>query len=158
MLKRNLKKYKLLYRGVLEISYDNSNGKKGYKLLENKKRSQINIVKINTFHQHMQNKKKGYYDSWLISSEKNCDLRSYEDRNKVLSTMYTETKIYCESEETIYDMFKNIVNNILFKNKNEVFHNIVRTREYMIAACKLSNEVRDYIDDMTDNYNNYNNL
>lgn len=153
MLKYKLKKYKLLYKGVLEIvPYIDGNNNRIYKLVEKQRHSKIIIININKFYKYINKRTNEDYEMWFETTDKYCDLKDEADRLKMTSPIYSETNIYCESDETLYDIMRNRIKLLLFNNKEEIFYNIRKTHEYYEAVKHLSYDVKSYIDEINEKY------
>ena len=154
MLKTKLKKYKFLYRGYLIINANHNNDNCKYAI--KKHRSVVIIVDINSFHKHINNRKYDSYELWTDSPDKYCNLALPSERKRMIFPAYSETKIYCESDENLYDVIKRTNIPTFVRRKEAVFNDIMKSYEGKQTMINLRKQIDCYVDEINIAYDELN--
>ena len=154
MLKRNLKKYKLMYRANLVANKEIINNCVFKTLTVYSK--YVTIANVEKF-EDMLYMSENSPELWDNNYLQYCNLEKEEERKRMATPTFNVNKAYLFSDDTVYDMVTHEKIHTLFKNSGQVFSQIKDFYQFEFESAQLKKIAENYIDDVIEIYEKNNN-
>ena len=156
MLKSKLKKYKLMYRANLIENAQLVNNKIHKTLTIDNRRNNVMIANIEKF-EDMLYKSENSNAIWDNNYLQYCDLGNIDERKRMISPMFKESKTYLISDNTIFDFVVNENIRTLLKSSDKVFEEVIKTKQFEEDKEQLKKFAKIYPDEVIETYEKSNN-